>query len=62
MYKLFGFSNIAYGRENLQVVLAAYYRKITMKAFISVDMELMPYIVALGHLNLKGTLYSEQES
>jgi D-amino peptidase len=30
-----------------------------MKAFISVDMEGMPYIVTLGHLNLKGTLYSE---
>ena len=30
-----------------------------MKAFISVDMEGMPYVVSLGHLNLKGTLYSE---
>ncbi|NWF86873.1 M55 family metallopeptidase [Candidatus Bathyarchaeota archaeon] len=30
-----------------------------MKAFISVDMEGMPYIVVLSHLNLKGTLYSE---
>jgi D-amino peptidase len=30
-----------------------------MKAFISVDMEGMPYVVTLGHLNLKGTLYSE---
>jgi len=30
-----------------------------MKAFISVDMEGMPYIVIPGHLNLKGTLYSE---
>jgi len=30
-----------------------------MKAFISVDMEGMPYIVTLGHLSLKGTLYSE---
>jgi D-amino peptidase len=30
-----------------------------MKAFISVDMEGMPYIVMPGHLNLKGTLYSE---
>ncbi|MDH7478039.1 MAG: M55 family metallopeptidase [Candidatus Bathyarchaeota archaeon] len=30
-----------------------------MKAFISVDMEGMPYIVIPGHLGLKGTLYSE---
>jgi D-amino peptidase len=30
-----------------------------MKAFISVDMEGMPYVVIPGHLNLKGTLYSE---
>jgi D-amino peptidase len=30
-----------------------------MKAFISVDMEGMPYVVTVGHLNLKGTLYSE---
>jgi D-amino peptidase len=30
-----------------------------MKAFVSVDMEGMPYIVMPGHLNLKGTLYSE---
>ena len=30
-----------------------------MKAFISVDMEGMPYVVMPGHLNLKGTLYSE---
>jgi D-amino peptidase len=30
-----------------------------MKAFISVDMEGMPYVVTWGHLNLKGTLYSE---
>lgn len=30
-----------------------------MKAFVSVDMEGMPYIVILSHLNLKGTLYSE---
>jgi D-amino peptidase len=30
-----------------------------MKAFISVDMEGMPYVVNLGHLNLKGTLYPE---
>jgi len=30
-----------------------------MKAFISVDLEGMPYIVIPGHLNLKGTLYSE---
>jgi D-amino peptidase len=30
-----------------------------MKAFISVDMEGMPYIVISGHLNLKGSLYSE---
>jgi D-amino peptidase len=30
-----------------------------MKGFISVDMEGMPYVVTLGHLNLKGTLYSE---
>ncbi|MDI6690504.1 MAG: M55 family metallopeptidase, partial [Candidatus Bathyarchaeota archaeon] len=30
-----------------------------MKAFISVDMEGMPYIVIPGHLSLKGTLYSE---
>lgn len=30
-----------------------------MKAFVSVDMEGMPYIVIPGHLNLKGSLYSE---
>jgi D-amino peptidase len=30
-----------------------------MKAFISVDMEGMPYVVTAGHLGLKGTLYSE---
>jgi D-amino peptidase len=29
------------------------------KAFISVDMEGMPYVVIPGHLNLKGTLYQE---
>lgn len=30
-----------------------------MKAFISVDLEGMPYIVIPGHLRLKGTLYEE---
>lgn len=30
-----------------------------MKAFVSVDMEGMPYVVIPGHLTLKGTLYSE---
>jgi len=30
-----------------------------MKAFVSVDMEGMPYIVIPGHLSLKGTLYEE---
>jgi len=30
-----------------------------MKAFISVDLEGMPYIVMGGHLSLKGALYSE---
>ncbi|MGQ9529885.1 MAG: M55 family metallopeptidase [Candidatus Bathycorpusculaceae bacterium] len=30
-----------------------------MKAFISVDVEGMPYVVIPGHLSLKGTLYSE---
>ncbi|MGQ9624821.1 MAG: M55 family metallopeptidase [Candidatus Bathycorpusculaceae bacterium] len=30
-----------------------------MKAFISVDLEGMPYIVIPGHLNLKGSLYEE---
>ena len=30
-----------------------------MKAFISVDLEGMPYIVIPGHLSLKGTLYDE---
>ena len=30
-----------------------------MKAFISVDLEGMPYIVIPGHLGLKGTLYNE---
>lgn len=30
-----------------------------MKAFISVDLEGMPYIVAPSHLNLKGALYEE---
>ena len=30
-----------------------------MKAFISVDLEGMPYVVILGQLNLKGSLYEE---
>jgi D-amino peptidase len=30
-----------------------------MKAFISVDLEGLPFIVIPGHLSLKGTLYSE---
>ncbi len=30
-----------------------------MKAFISVDLEGLPYVVIPGHLNLKGTLYQE---
>lgn len=30
-----------------------------MKAFISVDLEGMPYVVIPGHLNLKGSLYNE---
>jgi D-amino peptidase len=30
-----------------------------MKAFVSVDMEGMPYIVIPGHLSLKGALYEE---
>jgi D-amino peptidase len=30
-----------------------------MKAFISVDLEGLPYIVIPGHLSLKGTLYTE---
>jgi len=30
-----------------------------MKAFISIDLEGLPYIVIPGHLNLKGSLYSE---
>lgn len=30
-----------------------------MKAFISIDLEGLPYVVIPGHLNLKGTLYSE---
>jgi D-amino peptidase len=30
-----------------------------VKAFISVDLEGMPYIVIPGHLNLKGSMYSE---
>jgi len=30
-----------------------------MKAFISVDLEGMPYVVIPGHLNLKGSLYEE---
>jgi len=30
-----------------------------MKAFISIDLEGMPYVVIPGHLNLKGTLYKE---
>jgi len=36
----------------------AYY-VVHMKAFISVDMEGMPYIVTRGHLNLKAPLYEE---
>lgn len=30
-----------------------------MKAFVSVDLEGMPYVVIPGHTNLKGVLYSE---
>jgi D-amino peptidase len=30
-----------------------------MKAFVSVDLEGMPYVVVPGHLNLKGSLYEE---
>ena len=30
-----------------------------MKAFVSVDLEGMPYVVIPGHLNLKGSLYDE---
>lgn len=30
-----------------------------MKAFVSVDLEGMPYIVSVGHLNVKGPLYAE---
>ncbi|MBK5113324.1 MAG: M55 family metallopeptidase [Candidatus Heimdallarchaeota archaeon] len=30
-----------------------------MKAFISVDLEGLPFIVIPGHLNLKGSLYQE---
>jgi len=30
-----------------------------MKAFVSVDLEGMPYVVVPGHLNLKGVLYEE---
>ncbi len=30
-----------------------------MKAFISVDLEGLPYVVIPGHLNLKGSLYNE---
>ena len=30
-----------------------------IKAFISIDLEGMPYIVIPGHLSLKGTLYTE---
>ena len=30
-----------------------------MKAFVSVDLEGMPYVVIPGHLGLKGTLYDE---
>jgi D-amino peptidase len=32
---------------------------IAVKAFVSVDMEGMPYIVIPGHLNLRGSLYEE---
>jgi len=35
------------------------YSVVLMKAFISVDMEGMPYVVIPGHLNLKGALYEE---
>jgi D-amino peptidase len=33
-----------------------------MKAFVSVDLEGMPYIVIPGHTNLKGVLYGEARS
>lgn len=33
-----------------------------MKAFISVDLEGMPYVVTPGHLRLKGALYKEARS
>jgi len=32
---------------------------ISMKAFVSVDLEGMPHVVIPGHLNLKGSLYNE---
>jgi len=32
---------------------------IKMKAFISIDLEGLPYVVIPGHLNLKGSLYQE---
>ncbi len=38
---------------------ATLYSMVFMKAFISVDLEGMPYIVIPGHLNLRGPLYDE---
>ena len=32
---------------------------IQMKAFISIDLEGLPFLVIPGHLGLKGSLYSE---
>jgi D-amino peptidase len=39
--------------------LQIYAKVHTMRAFVSVDLEGMPYIVIPGHLGLKGSLYDE---
>lgn len=41
------------------LLLANVCQVIDMKAFISVDMEGMPFVVTPGHLSLKGSLYDE---
>lgn len=61
---LSGFLLSSSGALQLETLKRAFTKRIMhelrlMKAFISVDLEGMPYIVIGGHLNLKGTLYSE---
>ncbi|MEM2690773.1 MAG: M55 family metallopeptidase [Candidatus Bathyarchaeia archaeon] len=53
---------LAYAMQNLLGATRLKHKQewcIKMKAFVSVDLEGMPYVVAPSHLNLKGALYEE---